>query len=100
VAIDKSGANTTTLATLNAGKSADESITVRQSKYLNNFIEQDHCNIKRNVKLLAGFKSFRRTQTILADIELIHMIRKGQYSDTYNTTRFHDFTGRGKSITR
>ncbi|MEO3325957.1 IS6 family transposase, partial [Enterobacter cloacae] len=26
-----------------------------------------------------GFKSFRRAQTILAGIELIHMIRKGQY---------------------
>ena len=25
------------------------------------------------------FKSFRRAQTILAGIDLIHMIRKGQY---------------------
>lgn len=28
---------------------------------------------------MLGFKSFRRAQTILAGIELIHMIRKGQY---------------------
>jgi hypothetical protein len=27
---------------------------------------------------MLGFKSFRRAQTILAGIELIHMIRKGQ----------------------
>jgi transposase-like protein len=27
---------------------------------------------------MLGFKSFRRTQTILTGIELIHMIRKGQ----------------------
>lgn len=27
---------------------------------------------------MQGFKSFRRAQTILAGIELVHMIRKGQ----------------------
>jgi len=27
---------------------------------------------------MLGFKSFRRAQTILAGIELVHMIRKGQ----------------------
>ncbi len=79
VTIDKSGANTAALATLNTGKSADESIRVRQSKYLNNLIEQDHRNIKRRVRLMTGFKSFRRAQTVLAGIELVHMIRKGQY---------------------
>ncbi len=79
VTIDKSGANTAALTTLNAGKSADESIRVRQSKYLNNLIEQDHRNIKRRIRLMTGFKSFRRTQTVLAGIELVHMIRKGQY---------------------
>ena len=41
VTIDKSGANTAALATLNADKPAEESITVRQSKYLNNSVEQD-----------------------------------------------------------
>jgi putative transposase len=64
------------LDTLNAGKPDDETITVRQSKYLNNLVAQDHRSIKRR---MPGFKSFRRVQTILAGIELIHMIRKGQY---------------------
>ncbi len=27
---------------------------------------------------MLGFKSFRRAQTIVAGIELVHMIRKGQ----------------------
>ncbi len=54
-------------------------ITVRQSKYLNNLIEKDHRNIKRRIRPMLGFKSFRRAQTILAGIELVHMIRKGQY---------------------
>ncbi|USS96934.1 IS6 family transposase (plasmid) [Serratia symbiotica] len=78
VSIDKSGANTAALATLNTGKPDEETITVRQSKYLNNLVEQDHRNIKRRIRQMLGFKSFRRAQTILAGIELIHMIRKGQ----------------------
>ncbi|WP_336192627.1 DDE-type integrase/transposase/recombinase, partial [Hafnia paralvei] len=72
-------ANTAALATLNAGKSDEETIAIRQSKYLNNLVEQDHRNIKRRTQLMLGFKSFRRAQTILAGIELINMIRKGQY---------------------
>ncbi len=79
VTIDKSGANTVALATLSADKSAEESITIRQNKYLNNLVEQDHRNIKRRIRQMPGFKSFRRAQTLLAGIELIHMIRKGQY---------------------
>ncbi|WP_145575117.1 IS6 family transposase [Yersinia mollaretii] len=79
VTIDKSGANIAALTTLNAEKPEEETITVRQSKYLNNLIEQDHRNIKRRIRLILGFKSFRRAQAILADIELIHIIRKGKY---------------------
>jgi len=79
VTIDKSGANTAALATLNADKPNEETITVRQSKYLNNLVEQDHRNIKRRTRSMLGFKSFRRAQTILAGIELLNMIRKGQY---------------------
>ncbi|MDQ9130386.1 IS6 family transposase [Serratia fonticola] len=79
VTIDKSGANAAALATLNADKPDEEAINVRQSKYLNNLIEQDHRNIKRRSRPMLGFSSFRRAQTILAGIELIHMIRKGQY---------------------
>ncbi|MGJ3290463.1 IS6 family transposase, partial [Klebsiella michiganensis] len=79
VTIDKSGANTAALATLNADNPEEEAITIRQCKYLNNLIEQDHRNIKRRIRQMLGFKSFRRSQTILAGIELIHMIRKGQH---------------------
>ncbi|CRY69773.1 putative resolvase [Yersinia pekkanenii] len=78
VTIDKSGANTAALSILNGDKAEEETITVRQSKYLNNLIEQDHRNIKRRIRSMLGFKSFRRAQTILAGIDLVHMIRKGQ----------------------
>lgn len=79
VTIDKSGANTAALAALNAEKAKDDTITVRQQKYLNNLVEQDHRNIKRRIRPMLEFKSFRRAQTLLAGIEVIQMIRKGQY---------------------
>lgn len=78
VTIDKSGANTAALATLNAGKPDEETMTVMQNQCLNNLIEQGHRNIKRRIRQMQVFKSFRRARTILASIELIHMIRKGQ----------------------
>jgi len=83
VTIDKSGANAAALAELNAGREKDDSIKVRQSKYLNNLVEQDHRHIKRRIKLMTGFKSFRRAQAILAGIEIIHMLRKGQFQHPY-----------------
>ncbi|EOS92775.1 ISYps1 transposase [Erwinia tracheiphila PSU-1] len=49
VTIAKSGASTAALATLNADKPAEENITVRQSKYMNNLVEQDHRNIRRRI---------------------------------------------------
>ncbi len=38
--------------------------------------------IKRWIRPMSGFKSFRWTQTLLAGIELIHMLYKGQYKDS------------------
>ncbi|MDX7992739.1 IS6 family transposase [Xenorhabdus littoralis] len=84
VTIDKSGANTAALDTLNAEKPKDDRIVIRQNKYLNNLIEQDHRNIKRRIKLMTGFKSFRRAQTLLTGIELIHQLRKGQYQHPHS----------------
>ncbi|WP_447879868.1 DDE-type integrase/transposase/recombinase, partial [Serratia fonticola] len=60
VTIDKSGANTAALTILNANKPEEETITVRQNKYLNNLVEQDHRNIKRRIQPMLGFSSFRR----------------------------------------
>jgi len=54
------------------------SIEIRQVKYLNNIVEQDHRAIKRRVRPMPGFKSLRSGAATLAGIELMHMIRKGQ----------------------
>ncbi|QTL39947.1 IS6 family transposase [Xenorhabdus budapestensis] len=79
VTIDKSGANKVAVDELNKGKPKEEVIVIRQNKYLNNLIEQDHRNVKQRTRPLLGFKNFRRAQTVLAGIEPVCMLRKGQY---------------------
>jgi putative transposase len=54
------------------------SIEIRQIKYLNNIVEQDHRGVKRVARPMLGFKSFEAAQFTLTGIELMHMLRKGQ----------------------
>ena len=51
---------------------------LRQCKYLNNIVEQDHRRIKRLVRPGLGFGSFRTARRTLAGFEAMAMIRKGQ----------------------
>jgi len=51
---------------------------LRQCKYLNNIVEQDHRRIKRLVRPGLGFGSFRTAKRTLAGYEAMAMIRKGQ----------------------
>jgi transposase-like protein len=53
-------------------------IRIRQSRYLNNRIEQDHRAIKRRVRPMLGFKSVSTAHVILGGIEMVHMMRKQQ----------------------
>jgi len=76
VTIDKSGSNLAALNAVNAER--EMPITVRQIKYLNNIVEQDHRAIKRRIRPMLGFKDFNCACVILSGIELMHMIKKGQ----------------------
>ncbi|KAA0997363.1 IS6 family transposase [Paraburkholderia panacisoli] len=80
VTMDKSGANLAALRTINAER--ETPIKVRQVKYLNNIVEQDHRAIKRRTRPMMGFKDFRCARIILSGIETMHMIRKGQMKDS------------------
>ncbi len=51
---------------------------LRQCKYLNNIVEQDHRRIKRLVRPGLGFGSFQTAKRTLAGYEAMAMIRKGQ----------------------
>jgi len=76
ITIDKSGANTAAIDSYNAEHEA--TIETRQTKYLNDIVEQDHRAIKRLTRPMLGFKSFRSGAITIAGIEIMHMIRKGQ----------------------
>jgi putative transposase len=78
IAMDKSGANKGAIDAINSSTAVP--IVVRQVKYLNNIVEQDHRAIKRVTRPMLGFKSFRAASNVLAGIELMHMIRKGQFA--------------------
>jgi putative transposase len=76
ITIDKSRANGAAIEDYNSNMKTN--IELRQAKYLNNIVEQDHRAIKRLTRPMLGFKSFWSAATTLAGIELMHMIRKGQ----------------------
>ena len=77
ITIDKSGANTAAVRGLIADSGLP--IVLRQSKYLNNLVEQDHRAIKRRTRPMLGFKDFGSAAKIIAGIETMHMIKKGQF---------------------
>jgi len=82
ITIDKSGANTAAIESYNKDHKAG--IEIRQVKYLNNIVEQDHRAVKRLARPMLGFKSFRSARVTLTGIELMHMIRKGQLRTKVN----------------
>ena len=84
--IDKSGANKSGIRSINRELMTVKKIKIRQCKYLNNIVEQDHRNIKRRISIDTGFKEFESAQRTLAGIEVVNIIRKGQIADSRKTT--------------
>lgn len=84
VVIDKSGANLAGLEAINTilkFKEKGDIIEIRQIKYLNNILEQDHRFIKRFTKSMTGFKAFHSASATILVIEVAHMIRKNQFAN-------------------
>lgn len=76
--VDKNAAYPVAMETLKEEETIAEETQLRQCKYLNNIIEQDHRNIKRVVSPMMGFKTFNSARRTLRGIEAMNMIRKGQ----------------------
>jgi putative transposase len=74
--IDKSGANAAGIRNYNIDKGSN--IEIRQCKYLNNIVESDHRNIKRIIKPMMGFQNLKSAKIVLAGIEVVAMLKKGQ----------------------
>jgi putative transposase len=88
VVIDKSGANLAGLQAVNVSLKFTGSgrvVEVRQIKYFNNILEQDHRFIKRITAPMMGFKAFYSATATLAGIETAHMIRKCQFGANGHT---------------
>ena len=93
IVIDKSGANLAGLQAVNVilkFTGNGRTIEVRQVKYLNNILEQDHRFIKRITGPMLGFKAFHSAAATIAGIETAHMIRKGQFAAN-GATAFQTF---------
>jgi putative transposase len=83
IVIDKSGASTADLKAINKmlkGFGCPIPIEMVRLNYLNSITEQDHRFIKRRIRPMLGFKSFASAASVLAGIELVNMIRKGQFT--------------------
>lgn len=78
ITVDKNAAYPLAVNELKRDKLLKAETELRQSKYLNNIIEQDHRHIKRIVKPMLGFQSFNTARRTLQGIEAMAMIRKGQ----------------------
>lgn len=78
VTIDKSGSNIAAITSANKDLPPDKQIEIRQIRYLNNIIEQDHRFIKRRTKPMLCFKSFNSARATITGIENIRMIQKRQ----------------------
>jgi transposase-like protein len=78
ITVDQNAAYPVAIRELKKDKTLKAETELRQRKYLNNIIEQDHRNIKRIVKPMMGFQSFNTARRTLRGIEAMAMLRKGQ----------------------
>lgn len=76
--VDKNAAYPKATKTLKADETLPQVTELRQNKYLNNTVEQDHRFIKRLTNPGMGFCSFNTARRILKGYEAINMICKGQ----------------------
>ena len=78
ITVDKNAAYPKAFNELQAEGAIPDSCELRQVKYLNNIVEQDHRFIKRRVKPGLGFFSFETAWNTLQGYEVMNMVRKGQ----------------------
>ena len=76
--VDKNAAYPKAIAELKATGVLPQHVELRQVKYLNNLIEQDHRFIKRLTKPGMGFFSFETAWRTIQGFEVMNMLRKGQ----------------------
>ena len=78
VNVDRNPAYPVAMEALKAARLLPPRVRLRQCKYLNNIVEQDHRTVKKRLRLAKGYKSFQSAWRTLQGIETMHMINKGR----------------------
>ncbi|AZV42995.1 transposase [Peribacillus asahii] len=78
ITVDKNLAYPVAIQQLKDEQKMPEGIQMRQVKYLNNIVEQDHRFIKKRVRSMLGFKTYETATSIVRSIEAMYMMKKGQ----------------------
>ncbi len=78
ITVEKNPAYPIAIGELKKEKKMPVGTQIRQVKYLNNIVEQDHRFIKKRVRSMLGLKSFRTAKSILSEIEAMYIIKKRQ----------------------
>src|SRR3954467_15319470 len=78
ITVDKNPAYPRAVAEMKEGGELWRRSRLRQVKFLNNIVEQDHRRVKRLVRPGLGFGSFRTARRTLAGYEVMAMVRKEQ----------------------
>jgi IS6 family transposase len=76
ITVDKNLACPLAIQELKEEKHMPEGIQIRQVRYLNYIMEQDHRFIKKRVRSMLGFKSYETATSILSGVEAMYLIKK------------------------
>jgi transposase-like protein len=68
ITVDKNPAYPIAIEELKKDKSIPDGMQLRQQKYLNNIVEQDHRFIKKRIRSMLGFKTFRTAKQIIRSL--------------------------------
>ena len=60
-------------------------LMLRQNKYLNNIIEQDHRRVKWKMNHAMGYHTMQHAWSTTTGVEVMHMLKKGQVSWSSST---------------
>ena len=81
VTVDKNPAYPPAIDELKNEKNLFKNVEIRQTRYLNNIIEQDHRSIKRIIVPMLGFQFFHSASKTLKGIEAINIVKKRQVNN-------------------
>ena len=81
ITVDKNPAYPPAIDELKNEKNLFKNVEIRQTRYLNSIIEQDHRSIKRIVNPMLGFQFFHSASKTLKGIEAMNLVKKRQVNN-------------------